>query len=83
MLWSMVSIAEERSRRIRAEFFLLFIARRRSFWMRSKAVSVEWKGLYADWNGDNEGKVLRWLDILLWMIRSIILETKFRLEIGR
>ena len=80
---SMVSKVEERSRRTNAKTFLLSMAKSRSFWIRSKAVSVEWKGLYAEWNGDKEGKDLRWLDILVWMIRSIFFEIKLRLDIGR
>ena len=60
MLWSMISKAAERSRRTKAEFFLLSMDKRRSFWIRSRAVSIEWKGLYADWNGDNDEKVFRW-----------------------
>ena len=56
MLWSMVSKAAERSRRTKAEIFLLSMDKRRSFWIGSRAVSVEWKGLYADWNGDKMEK---------------------------
>ncbi len=41
MLWSIVSKAAERSRRTSAESFCSFIAKSRSFWMRSRAVSVE------------------------------------------
>ena len=40
--WSMVSKAAERSRKTRAETFCSFEARSRSFWIRSRAVSVEW-----------------------------------------
>ena len=54
MLWSMVLKAAARSRRTKAKMFLLSMDKRKSFWIRSRAVSVEWKGLYADWNGDND-----------------------------
>ena len=39
--WSMVSKAAERSSKTRADTFFSLEARSRSFWMRSKAVSVE------------------------------------------
>jgi len=83
ILWSMVSKAAERSRRTRAESFCSSIARRRSFWMRSRAVSVEWNFLYADWKGQMDGKDCRWSFSRLWIMRSRILETKLRFEIGR
>ena len=57
--------------------------KRRSFWIRSRAVSVEWKGLYADWNGDNDGKVFRWSCYLSMNDTFNDLELKFRLEIGQ
>lgn len=79
----MVSKAAERSSRIRAVIFCWLMARRRSFWMRSRAVSVEWKLRYADWKVEIDGKVLRCVDSLLWIMRSIILEMKLRFEIGR
>ena len=83
ILWSMASKEAERSRRTKSEIFLLSMDKRRSFWIRSRAVSVEWKGLFADWNGDNDGKVFGWSCNLVWIIRSMILEIKFRLEIVR
>jgi uncharacterized membrane protein len=45
---------------------------------------VEWRLRYADWKGEIDGKVLRCVSYsLLWIMRSIILEMKLRLEIGR
>ena len=82
-MWSIVLKVEEKWSRTSAETFLLSMAKSRSFWKRSKPVSVEWKSLYADWNENKEGKDQRWLDILVWMIRSIIFEIKLRLDIGR
>jgi hypothetical protein len=35
------------------------MASARSLWMRSRAVSVEWFGRYADWNGDTDGNDCR------------------------
>jgi len=41
ILWSMVLKAAEKSRRTKAEFFLWSTDKKRSFWIRSRAVSVE------------------------------------------
>ena len=51
MVWSMVSKAAERSRRVRREIWpeSVFKSRLLSMWMR--AVSVLWCLRYADWYG--------------------------------
>ena len=41
ILWSMVLKAAEKSRRTKAEFFLWSTDKKRSFWIWSRAVSVE------------------------------------------
>jgi len=83
MEWSIVSKAAERSNRIRAETCLCSKAVFRSFWMRSRAVSVECSFRNADWKRDSEGKESRCLESLERTTFSRILDMKFRLEIGR
>ena len=48
-MWSMVSNAADRSKRVRAVTDPLAILRRMSLWILRTALSIEWCFLYADW----------------------------------
>ena len=48
-MWSMVSNAADRSKRVRAVTDPLAILRRMLLWILRRALLVEWCYLYADW----------------------------------
>jgi hypothetical protein len=53
-----------------------------SLLMFTKAVSVEWPDLYADWNWLSNMEFLQWVSIWLTTTRSTSLERNERHDIG-
>ena len=81
--WSMVSKAALRSKSTNMVPPSESTAWSMSFCTRSRAVSVLWSCLYADWNISYKPFSLRWSTNCTQMICSISLETKDKLETGR
>ena len=80
ILWSTVSNAALKFRRIKAVIFPLSIAVRMSLLTRRRAVSVPWYCLYADWYGSDKEKVIIWSEIRFDTILSIVFPRDFKLE---
>ena len=81
--WSTVSKAADESNKRSIADSLLSIAHRMSFWTLTKAVSVEWEFLYADWNVLSKWCFMTWSVSCVATTFSTSLDTTFKFEIGR
>ena len=83
IVWSMVSKAAERSSNVSAVTLPASIDARISLWIYSRAVSVEWNFLYADWYWLVVFELL--ICVFSWFTTTLsrTLERKLRLDTGR
>ena len=81
--WSTVSKAAHKSNKRSITDSLVSIAHRMSFWTLTKAVSVEWKFLYADWNVSSKWCAMTWSVSCMATALSTSFDTTFKFEIGR
>jgi hypothetical protein len=80
---SIVSNAADKSSMTNAVWLLLARDASMSLLMFTKAVSVEWPDLYADWNWLSNLESLQWVLIWLTTTGPTSLETNERSDIGR
>ena len=76
--WSTVSKAADKSNKRSITDSLLSIAHRMSFWTLTKAVSVEWKFLYADWNVSSKWCAITWSVSCMTTAFSTSFDTTFK-----
>ena len=83
IVWSMVSKAIERSSIVSAVTLPASTDARISLWIFSRAVSVEWNFLYADWYWLDVFELLKCVFSWFTITFSRTLEKKLRLDTGR
>ena len=81
-LWSMTSNAAERSKSTYTTDECLSKAAFISWCTLAHAVSVEWRGLYAEWSGSHNELESKWTSSLLSTTFSRVFEIKGKLDTG-